>query len=710
MKTRTFRRLPSGGALLPLVVAYLLLFSLYAWQAWVHRTVTLFSDEIEFSQASRSIAETGHATLRLRPGQDADNVSLFAYLAAPAWWIDDIGTAYLLVKLLGVALMTATIFPAYALARKLVSRPYALFAAIGTTVAPALSYSPFLVDEPLAYLAATLGFLAILQAGITPSARTVGLALAACALCFLVRTQLTVMFVVLGLVLLAHAWRSDRARRWRATWSAGDWVGSATLVVGGAVLLSTVIGHRSVTWYVATGFDKQRMLEYGLGAFGALAIGVGIVPLVATLAALARRTDPLDETMKAFASVTVSALAVFGMYTAVKATYLSRTFAIIVAERNLIYVTPLLFVGMALALERRRYTLLATAAATALAVYLVSTTPLHLDQYPYYEAHGLAIAALANRIPAWPAETIEHVLVVVALASGLALAGLTLTRWRRAIVATGAVLAVFTLAWSLTTEIYAANGERRASDQAYAALPKPADWVDQMTGREGTLFVGQGISDPNAFWQLEFWNPSIRWLWGIDGSTPGGVTPNLLRPDGTLDPSYPGAEYVVASKGLSLAVPEVTTVGDYVVYRLRGQPVRLTQASSGIDGDGWMHDRATYTRYAAEQDPKGFVLVRLSREASCYPQLKPVHVSARVGPVVVSDSDQPVIGKVTATREGELVACKATGLLLPVPDGPWHVEATVSETFVPRELDSNSPDTRALGAKVSFELVPLDSE
>ena len=706
MSTRSSRRLPEPRVLLPLLVAYVALFSLYAWQAWERQTVTLFIDEIEFTQVSRSIADTGHATLRAAPGQPATSVSLFAYLAAPAWWIDDVGTAYMLVKLLGVALMTATIFPAYALARTVVSRWYALFAAIGATVAPALSYSPFLVDEPLAYPAATLGFLLILRAAIAPSVRTVGLALAACALCFFVRTQLTVMFVVLGFVLLARVWRGEPARRWRSSWSTGDRVGLATLIVGVTVLLSAAIGHRSTTWYVATGFEKQRMLEYGLWAFGALAIGIGIVPLVATLAALARRAEP-DAATRAFANVAVSAIAVFGMYTAVKAAFLSKTFAIVVAERNLIYLTPLLFVGMALALERRRQSLGATAAATGVAVYLVSTTPFQLDRYPYYEAHGLAITALANRIPAWPADTIEDVLVAIAIASGLALAALVLSRRRRAVVGVGAALAAFTLVWSLTTEIYAANGERRASDQAYAALPKPADWVDRMTGRDGTLFVGQGISDPNPIWQLEFWNPSIRWFWGIDGSTPGGVTPNLLRPDGTLDPAHLGAEYAVASRGPRIAAPEVATVGDYVVYRLGGKPVRLTETSAGVDADGWMHEQASYNRYAVESDPKGFVLVHLSREASCFPQLAPVRVSARVGPIVVGESDQPTIGHVTATKEGELVACKATGLLLPVPREPWRVEVTVSETFVPRELDANSPDARALGARVSFGLSAL---
>ena len=708
MSKRRFRRLPKPRVLLPLLLAYIALFSLYAWQAWSRDTVTLFSDEIEFTQVSRTIAETGHATLRAGPGQPATSVSLFAYLAAPVWWIDDVGTAYLLIKLLGVALMTATIFPAYAIARRVVSTPYAFFAAIGATVAPALSYSPFLVDEPLAYVAATVGFLLILRAAIAPSLRDVVLALAACAVCLFVRTQLAVMFVILGLALLAYLWRTPPVRRWRTTWSIGDWVGAATLTVGAAALVSAAVGHRSVTWYVATVTDKQRLLEYGLWAFGALAIGVGILPLVATLAAVARRAHPQDAPTTAFATVCVAAIAVFGMYTAVKAAYLSKTFAIVVAERNLIYLTPLLFVGLALALERRRYSLLAVAAATGLATYLVSTTPLNLDRYPYYEAHGLAIAALANRIPAWPAERIENVLIVIALTSGLALAGLTVARRRRVVLGAGAALAAFTLVWSLTTEIYAANGERRASDQAYAALPKPADWVDQMTGRRGTLFIGQGISDPIPIWQLEFWNPSIRWFWGVDGSTPRGVTPNLLRPDGTLDPAHLGAEYAVVSKGLRIAAPEVSTVGDYVVYRLGGKPVRLVEASSGIDADGWMHERATYSRYVAETDPKGFVLVRLSREASCFPQLEPVHVSARVGPIVVSDSDQPAIGRVTAKREGELAACNATGLLLPVPKEPWHLEVSVSDTFVPRELDSNLGDARALGARVSFELVPLE--
>ncbi len=119
------RRLPEPRTLLPLFAAYALLAALYAWQAWQRETPTLFSDEIEFTQVSRAIASTGEATVREGFGQPATSVSLYAYLAAPAWWLSDVSDAYGLIKLLGVALMTSTIFPAYALARVVVSRPYA---------------------------------------------------------------------------------------------------------------------------------------------------------------------------------------------------------------------------------------------------------------------------------------------------------------------------------------------------------------------------------------------------------------------------------------------------------------------------------------------------------------------------------------------------------------------------------------------------------
>ena len=330
-------------------------------------------------------------------------MSLYEYLAAPAWWIDDVSSAYGAIKLLGVLLMTAAIFPAYGLARLVVSRPWALFAAVGAVVAPALSYSPFLVEEPLAYPVSTLALYLIARAGSKPTWPAVALASGVCLLAIFVRTQLAVLLVVLFGALFARAWTSDRFRAWRATWTAWDWAGAVVLVVGLAVLFAAAAGRHSYSWYVTTTSFKDRMLEYGLWAVGALGIGLGVIPLIAGLVALVRPRGERDARTNVFVAMCVSAFAAFGLYTAVKVAYLSTNTSIVIAERNLIYLTPLLFVGTALVLERRSISLAATAVATAFALYLVATTPYALETYPNYETHGLAIAAFANRIPKWPA-------------------------------------------------------------------------------------------------------------------------------------------------------------------------------------------------------------------------------------------------------------------------------------------------------------------
>ncbi len=704
-RRRLADRLPPFEVLLVLLAAYFALATLYGWQAWQRDTPTIFTDEIEFTQISRSIAATGHATLR--GGDPAGRVSLYAYLAAPFWWLGSVASSYAAIKYLGVLLMTATIFPAYGLARLAVSRRYAVFAAVAAGATPALSYSPFLVEEPLAYPVSTLALLSIAVAVARPRRLSLALAVGACMLGVAVRAQLAVLLVVLALGLLARGWSSKRMRSWRARWTAWDWAGAAALAVGVAVLLSAALGHRSQTWYVATGFFKVRMLEYGLWAAGALAIGLGVLPLIAGLAGLARRREP-DERLRAFVVVAVAAIVVFGWYTAVKAAYLSTVFSIVVAERNLIYLVPLLFTGTALVLERRVVPLWATAAATALAAYLVATTPYTLSQYPNYEAHGLAVTAFGNRILRWPADQIETALLVIVVLCGIAVVTLRFARGRGLTVAVAA-LGAFVLAWNVTAEIYAANGERLFSERMYATLPKPPNWVDRVTDGKPALFLGQGISDQNPVWQLEFWNRSLHLFWGIDGSVPGPgkrTTPNLARPDGTLDPEDIDADYAVVANGVSLNADRLTRVGNLDLYRLDG-PVRLRETLAGVSDDGWMSTFASYTRYDVAGDGRGFAKVTLSRVAWCGDKDIPGNATIRIGPVEVDKNDQAGIARVTQTEHVVIRACESATVLLRAPQEPWRVEVTVDKTFVPHELDPGAPDKRELSAKPSFEFIKL---
>ena len=131
-----------------------------------------------------------------------------------------------MAKLIGVLTMTAAIFPAYALARLVVSRAWALAAATVAVAAPPLAYAPYLLDEPLAYPISTLALWAVATAVARPSRRTLAVAAALCVVAPLVRGQLVVLLLVFAVGRLRLLWETDRFTRWRATWTSGDWMGA----------------------------------------------------------------------------------------------------------------------------------------------------------------------------------------------------------------------------------------------------------------------------------------------------------------------------------------------------------------------------------------------------------------------------------------------------------------------------------------------------
>ena len=87
------------------------------------KTPWVFTDELEWTQISRSIAETGHAARR---GEPIYFKSLYAYMIAPFWWIHSTAAAYAAIKYTNVVMMTLAAVPTYLLARMLVSRRAAM--------------------------------------------------------------------------------------------------------------------------------------------------------------------------------------------------------------------------------------------------------------------------------------------------------------------------------------------------------------------------------------------------------------------------------------------------------------------------------------------------------------------------------------------------------------------------------------------------------
>jgi hypothetical protein len=700
-------------AAVPLVSVYLWLSIVYCFEAWKRTTPWLFTDELEMTQISRAIAATGHAARR---GEPYTFRSLYTFMLAPLWWINDVASAYSAIKYVDVLVMTAVVFPTYFLARLCVRRGWALFAAAGAAALPSLAYSSWIVEETLAYPFAALCFFLIVKAFLEKTRWWVLAAAAASVLAPFVRGELVVIPILLGFAFCFAVWASDWGRRQRSNWSAADYLGIVVLVLGAIFVISAIASHHSQQWYSVTVYYKHRIFVLGDWAAGALAIGMGVVPFVVGLAAIFPvRGEARSREVRMFRSVAAAAIIGFGLYTGMKAAYLSTVFATRVEERNLIYIAPLLFIGTAVVLDRRRVNVLALAAAAAYGFYLVVGTPFQMGVQLYSDALGFSILQQANRYYEWTPADAQWLLLGL-LGAGLALVSVTVYRRVGTVAATAAaaVLAVGALAWNVTGEISAAAGNVSIARTTGQILRHPYTWVDDIARRKPTLYLGQGVADQTAEWELEFWNRSIVTVDSLDGTIAGpGPTgsPNIAA-DGriywSLDPEEPGRVYDYAVEdwpcvdlaGTVAAVhgyqgPSQTTLKQWKLIRLT-KPNRLRASCSGIYADGWTgtNDSAYFHFTNARQ---GWLRIRISRQN--WPGT-PVHVQFGS---ITTQYRQPALGTIFRDLRFTVRSGEPRTIWLPTPAERFGARVVVDRKFVPRELDpTRSSDPRELGAQVDY--------
>jgi hypothetical protein len=714
------------GAALPLAGAYVVLCMVYLVEAWKHVTPWLFGDELELTQLSRSIAATGHAARR---GEAHSPDSIYTYVTAALWLIHDVSKAYAAVKYLDVFVMASVLFPTYFLARLVVGRTAALFAASGAAAIPALAYSSYIVEETFAYPYAALCFFLIAKTLVERGGGRRWYAwLAAAVICSLlapaVKGELVIVPAVFALAGLFAVWSSDRARARRRSWTAGDWIGTAVLVLGAIFLLSGIASHHSIQWLTVTRAWKHRIIVQGDWAVGSLAVGLGLIPLVAGLASLFDPPGlPRDRRVRAFRCVAVAGLIAFGTYTAMKAAYLSTTFATRVEERNLIYIAPLLFVGTALVLERRRVNLLALAGATAYALYLAGYavyhavgSPYEMDVRLYSDAPGFAIAQQANLQLFWTPSTMR-IALLVALAVGVLvlLAPRLLPNRARLAGALTAALAICIVGWNLTGEISAAAGTNDLSRAAAQTLRHPFSWLDDATHLQPTVYMGASEQDQNPEWLLEFWNRSIVRVSSLDGTVagPGPSGGPDLRRNGTLVWGGQSSQYPYAVED----VPCVDFAGAPVAshrFRAGGRlqtwqlvrlthPNRLRSMCTGVYPDGWTGaGDSAYFRFSG---PGGRLRIVYSRRNWSYPS-GPSTVTFLVGKLVINDNNQPILGRITEQSEGTIDSGQTKAAWLRVPAGGFAVHVVVAKKFIPQDYNPLDGDKRELGAEVTYRMFP----
>lgn len=685
----------------PLLLAYVVLLILYGWQATRHSTPWLFSDELQWAAQSRGVAHHGVPQLRLH---NASFGSVYAYLIAPAWWSGATAPAYAAAKYINVAVMAASLFPAYALARLVVPRAAAVACGVASAVIPALVYSGMLIPESLAYFWSSLVLWLLARAMLLRSRRAVSLAVLVLVLAPLVRSQLAVLVVAAIVAAAMMALSGLRGRQLIGTWSWQERAGAIVLGLGGLIALGVFANHHSYSWQIGTHFH-HRMLVYGVWAFGAFAIGVGVLPVFATLTwLLGARFQTPDE--RVLAATLVGSVVAFGLYTGVKAAYLSTTFAIRVEERNLIYIAPVVFAVTARWMLLGRAKVIPTVIAAATVAYLLDATPYHNNEHFYSDAPGLSILQWLNRTWYFTTTDARHLVFGILVGSVVLAALREVARRRGGMRRTGATLAALlaaaTVGWNLAGEIAAANASNAFADSFRGVLPTPPDWIDRATGRARTMFIGESLGGSNAFWSLEFWNQSIGDVWSVDASAPGPgptTTPNYLDLTGALDPQLP-LDWIVAAPGVDPVGALQETVGGLRLFRVP-HPIRLADAEGGVTPDGWMSTTAWYYRFTSAGTKRGTAVITLSRAAACG-KFTPSRVTIRLSRLALNADAQPVAARLLAVRRVTLRSNPCDTRVIRIPArAPYRIDVSAKGTFTP-----STYDLRQLSAQVGFGFKP----
>jgi hypothetical protein len=698
-------------AAVPLASIYLWLSIVYCVEAWKRTTPWLFTDELEMTQISRAIAATGHAARR---GEPYHFRSLYTYMIAPLWWIHDVAAAFSAIKYVDVLVMTSVIFPTYFLARLFMRKGWALFAATGAAAIPSLAYSSWIVEETLAYPYAALCFFLIVKAFIERSRWWIGGALVASVVAPFVRGELVVVPVILAIGLLFALWSSDIGIAERATWPWDGYLGVIVLAFGAIFAISAFLSHHSTEWYAVSYYYKHRAIVLGDWAAGALAIGMGVLPFVVGLAGLfAVPREERSREVRMFRSVAAAGIICFALYTAMKASYLQSVFATRIEERNLIYIAPLLFIGAALVFERRRVNLIALAAAVAYGVYLLVGTPYPSVQL-YSDALGFSIIQQANRYYELSSGSAQWLLLGILLVGVALIVAATSIRRTSLALGTLAALAVGILAWNVTGEISAAAGNVSIARETGAILRHPYTWVDDVTHRKPTLYLGQGVADQRSEWLLEFWNRSIVTVNSLDSSLVGpgpSGTPNIAA-DGriywSLTPDNPGRVYDYAVEdwpcvdlaGTIAAThgyqgPSQTVLRQWRLIQLT-KPNRLRAGCSGLYPDGWSGvNDSTYFHFTNAE--RGWLRIQISRQN--WPG-SPVHIQFGA---IRTQYRQPAIGKIFRELRFDTRSGETKVIWLRTPAERFGARVVVDKKFSPSQLNpEGSSDPRILGAQVDY--------
>ncbi len=564
-------RLPTWGILGGLVLLSSLL---RFWAAVLVPVPWIAPDEFVYGELGRSLYRSGALELLGSPIR-------FYTLVVPALVggplsLADRAAGYDLLKGVQATTMSLTAVPVYLWARSLASRRAALVAAALTLAVPGLAYSGLIMTEVEFYPLGLLALLAIARTLELPSLRRQGLVLAAILLAAATRLQALVLLPVYVTALCVKS-LLDRdlktARRLGPSLAglaalAGGWSvyqlrkgGPATDVLG--AYRAAGEAHYSVR-------DAFRFVLYHLGD---LVLMTGLFPVCAVgvlLAGAVVRRHP-SPALRAYLAVAAAAVLWFTAEVGVFASkHVGR-----LAERDLLVLVPLLFVGFVAWLDESAPRPRRAAALSALAGFLL------LLELPIGKLVSLAaIPDAFTLIPLYrlqvraPGLSLELVLDVVGAAAALAF---VLVPRRRVWLLPAAILVVFAGVSLSASRVVTAQ----ATLVRRSTLAPSRAWIDDRAdGPVAYLYTGEIFW--NAVWESTFWNGRVDALYDLlTYQVPGPLPQPSVGPlgDGRLvlaDGQPIEARYAVAASHVSFRGVRVAEApgADLFLWRL-DPPFRL---------------------------------------------------------------------------------------------------------------------------------------
>jgi Dolichyl-phosphate-mannose-protein mannosyltransferase len=643
-------------------------------------------DELIYSELAKSFAASGQFLIRNHP--TAAYGIIYPARIAPAWSaFKAIPDAYAAAKAINSLMMSLAAIPAYLLARRMLSMPWALGAAVLTVSLPSMVYTGTLMTENAFYPIFLFAVLAVVVWLERPTATTTLWVVALVALAYLTRAQALSFGPAILTAPLLYMWAQRRG--WR---SLRDYRLMYGLVIAGGLLVVIVQVARGASplgilgaYQVAgeTHYEFWQVVEWFWYQLGVLDLSLGVVPLAAlvVLAAVARGQD---RRVQAFLAATIAV----SFWLLLEVAAFASVHQLRVEERNTFYIVPLFLIALLVWIDRgtpRPARIVAVAALAAAALPGV---------LPYQRLITTnAVSDTLTLLPIWSLQTslfpLEQTALVVVLACMCAAGLFVLVPRRYALVLPALILVYFAVSQKPI------EGKHKAASVGalYAGITLARDWVDRDVGHdEAVTTIWSGQTSPYAIWENEIFNRSLRRFYFLHSQLAGDLPEQKVKVDpqtGVMSSSGKPvhSRYALTDSSVELdgkQIEQDPRTG-MTLYETSGPLRQVSQVTGLYPEDTWSGRYASYTRLGCHG---GKLRVGLQSDPGLF--TKPQTVIARIG------GQEAARVQIPAGGQAELV--------VPLPRGErvCNVDFEVSPTAVPAEVTKGfNQDVRELGAHFS---------